>query len=29
MQSDLMCNRASESLDPLDHDLTVDMIVVC
>jgi hypothetical protein len=24
-----MYKRASEALDPLDHDLTVDMIVVC
>jgi hypothetical protein len=29
MQSDLMCKSASEPLGPLDHDLTVDMIVVC
>jgi hypothetical protein len=30
MQLNLMCKRASESLGPLlDHDLTVDIIVVC
>jgi hypothetical protein len=29
MQSDLMCKRATEALGPLDHDLIVDIIVVC
>jgi hypothetical protein len=28
MQSDLMCKRASKRLDPLDHDLSVDIIMV-
>jgi hypothetical protein len=29
MQSDLIRKRASEPPDQLDHDLTIDMIVVC
>jgi hypothetical protein len=29
MQSSLICKRTSKALGPLDHDLTVDIIVVC
>jgi hypothetical protein len=29
MQSDLMCKRSSEVHGPLDHDPTVDIIMVC
>jgi hypothetical protein len=28
MQLNLMCKRANKPLGPLDHDLTVDVIVV-
>jgi hypothetical protein len=29
IQSVLMCKRANEFLIPLDHDLIVDIIVIC
>jgi hypothetical protein len=29
MQSSFICKRASESLGPLDYDLTADIIMVC